>query len=180
MFRTTAAIALVLCLSLVGVGEVSAQRSGFIIGLGIGPGVTSSASGPLSSTGGSRERETKMGFATDFKIGAQVGTSTLVYYSNKAVFMGDEDNEVEIAGVMGLGLTYVLPSAPVHLSSSVGVSTYSELDWSDDYTEVEAGLGLTAGVGYEFADLWIVDFGVAFGSKFSVLQVKLGINILSH
>lgn len=166
--RRTAVTALVLSLSFVGVGELQAQRSGFIIGFGIGAGLTSVSGG-----------DAKWGGATDFKIGAQVSPSLQVYYLGRSNWF-DASGSLVIAGISAVGVTYVLPSAPVHLSGGVGV-----FSWTTIYSggaETVGSFGLTGGVGYEFADLWILDGAVTYGKPdgVSVWEVRAGISILSH
>jgi hypothetical protein len=44
------------------------------------------------------------------------------------------------------------------------------------------GLGLTGGVGWEFADPWLLDFAVTYGTPgdLHVFTARAGISILSH
>ena len=48
------------------------------------------------------------------------------------------------------------------------------------------GFGLTAGFGYEFADLWLIDAAVTYGrpsesgESLSMFDIRAGISILSH
>ena len=144
----------VLSLSLVGVTHLQAQRSGFIIGFGIGASVTSFS---VSDFFGS-ENETKAGLATDFKIGAQVSQSVQVYYLGRTNWFRTIDSDLVAAGISAIGVTYVLPSAPVHLSGGLGLATWIEFDGP-----AFSGLGLTGGVGWEFADLWLLDFALSYG-----------------
>ena len=170
MHRIMAVTALVLSLSFVGVGNLLAQRSGFIIGFGIGAGLTSISGG-----------DTKWGVATDFKIGAQVNPSVQVYYLGRSNWF-DAGNLV-IAGISAVGVTYVLPSGPVHLSGGVGVFSWSEFYVGEAVgAETSASFGLTGGVGYEFADLWLLDAAVTYGKPngVSVWELRAGISILSH
>ena len=113
MRRIMTVTALVLSLSLVGVRDLLAQRSGFIIGLGIGVGVT-----PYSFADvvfGDSEGDTNGGLATDFKIGAQVSHSLQIYYLGRTNWL-DNGLHAVAAGISALGVTHVLQSAPVHLS----------------------------------------------------------------
>ena len=173
MHRRIALTALVLSLSFVGVGELQAQRSGFIIGFGIGAGLTS------VSDGGTRG-----GVATDIKIGAQVNPSLQVYYLGRSNWftLGGSSNLV-IAGISAVGVTY-LPSPKVQLSGGVGVFSWTEfyVVTDDVGAETFAGVGLTGGAGYEFADLWILDAAVTYGKPdgVSVWELRAGISILSH
>ena len=44
------------------------------------------------------------------------------------------------------------------------------------------GFGLTGGVGYEFADLWLLDVAATYGmpGNINMFQARAGISILSH
>ncbi len=172
MHRRIALTALVLSLSFVAVGELQAQRSGFIIGFGIGAGLTS------VSDGGTRG-----GVATDIKIGAQVNPSLQVYYLGRSNWftLGGSSNLV-IAGISAVGVTY-LPSPKVQLSGGVGVFSWTEFFGVQEFgAETLAGFGLTGGVGYEFADLWLLDVAVTYGwpEGVGVFEARAGISILSH
>ena len=179
MHHRTAVTALVLSLSLVGVRDLLAQRSGFIIGLGIGAGVmtyTVSRDGLADS-----DRETEVGFATDFKIGAQVSQPVQVYYLGRVNWFTSSGSDLVAVGISALGVTYVLPSAPVHLSAGIGLATWTEFDIGEGGNGV-TGFGLTGGFGWEFADLWLLDFAVTYGNiEFgNVVLARVGISILSH
>ncbi len=179
MQRMSAVLVLVLSLSLVSVTHLQAQRSGFIIGFGLGVSVTSfSVSGSFDSG-----NETKAGLATDFKIGAQVSQSVQVYYLGRTNWFRTSDSDLVAAGISAIGVTYVLPSAPVQLSGGLGLAT-----WIAD-GDLFSGLGLTGGVGWEFADLWLLDFALSYGGGLSefagsgsqdMFLARIGISILSH
>ena len=170
---------IILCLSLVGVTHLQAQRSGFIIGLGIGAGVTSYSFSDVLFGASTSEGDTKGGLATDFKIGAQVSKSLQIYYLGRTNWLNDGRHTVA-AGISALGVTYVLPSAPVHLSGGVGLATWLVQGSGG------AGFGLTGGVGWEFADLWLLDFALTYGrpsdrgGHMNMFLARVGISILSH
>ena len=167
--RRIAVSALVLSLSFVGVGELQAQRSGFIIGFGIGAGLT-------SVTGG----DTRGAVATDFKIGAQVNPSVQVYYLGRSNwFSSSGGSDVIIAGISAAGVTY-LPSPKVQLSGGLGFFHWTVVDTSDP--DAFGSFGVTGGVGYEFADLWLLDAAATYGQPngVSVWELRAGISILSH
>ena len=174
MYHRVAVAALALSLSLVGVQELSAQRSGFIIGFGVGLGTTT-----LSVSG--FDSETELGVATDFKIGAQVGQSLQIYYLNRANFSSPSGIDFAAASLSGVGVTYVLPSAPVHFSGGIGASTFAI--FFNGESESRTGFGFTGGVGYEVADLWILDVAVTYGQpdeELDMILFRAGISILSH
>ena len=178
MNRVLLILAVGLGVSVVGARDLKAQRSGFIIGLGIGAGVTW-FSVPGSGSDG------EAGLATDFKIGAQVSQSVQVYYLGRTNWFTPSGSALVAAGISAIGVTYVLPSAPVHLSGGVGLATWIDFDGF-----AFSGLGLTGGVGWEFADLWLLDFALTYGSlrdvfagapdNLNVFLARIGISILSH
>ena len=169
MRRSLALGALGLCVALVAAQPVAAQRSGFIIGFGLGGGwaKVEGASGDL-------------GLSTDFKIGAQVSEAVRVYYSGKSVLFGVTGVDLGITGVQGLGIDYALGNNGLYLSGGAGVANFSLLLGGD--LETSSGFGLNGGMGYEFADLWMIDFDLTWGtiSSSSVLTASVSLNILSH
>lgn len=160
--------ALGLCVALVAAQPAAAQRKGFIIGFGLGGGWS-------KIEGGSRD----FGLATDFKIGAQVSDAARVYYSGKSLLFGVTGADLGISGLQGLGVDYVMSSG-VYLSGGVGLANLNIL--LDSQLEGESGFGLSAGLGYEFADLWMVDFDLTWGTinSSNVFTAGITVNILSH
>ena len=183
MHHRVAVAAVVLSLSVIGAQDLLAQRSGFIIGFGIGAGLTSST---VSRQGlPDFDRQTEVGFATDFKIGAQVSQSLQVYYLGRTNWLTQGGSTLIAAGISALGVTYVLPSAPVHLSGGIGLANWIEIR-KELGGDSSTGFGLTGGVGWEFADLWLLDFDLTYGrpsdqgGHVNMFQARAGISILSH
>ena len=145
------------------VSDTDAQRQGFIIGFGAGPSVT---------TG---DVDSKVGVSTDFKIGGMAGKSVQLYCTSKWSFFS-EDGAAIAAGLHGLGVTHQWPSG-FNINGTAGVATWIDFDW-DAYV----GIGLGAGVGYEFADRWVVNLGGAWGRRedINVFNLALTISVLSH
>ena len=172
MRRIMAVATIVATLTLAGASDLFAQRRGFIIGFGLGPGVTS------ATRGGSEWSE--WGVATDLKIGAQVSKSVQIYYLGRTNWVTPTD--LVAAGISALGVTYVLPTAPVHISGGLGLATFVPVCVSDCSETEAAGFGLTGGVGWEFADLWLLDFALTYGAPgdIHVFTARAGISILSH
>lgn len=175
-----------------GVKDMFAQRSGFVIGFGIGLGVTSYSfsegvtsyysNGFTTMVNGPDEEGEKFGLATDFKIGAQVSQSFQIYYLGRTNWFDDGRSGVA-AGISVLGVTYVLPSAPVHLSGGIGAANWFPLHEAGGGG---IGFGMTGGVGWEFADLWLLDFALTYGrpayneGHVDMFLARVGISILSH
>lgn len=157
------------------------RRSGFIIGFGAGPGLTHvDTSGTL---GGDTNR---LGGAIDLRIGAEIG-STMLFLLWQASLIDEDDSrggDAVATGMSGLGATF---SATNRLLVTVGagVGSWTELClWFCGTGDVdENGFGAMAGVGYEFADLWVVDLSANFASldhPGNVLNVSMKISVLSH
>ena len=174
--------ALILSLSHVGVRDLLAQRRGFIVGFGLGAAVTTwterFGDSPVSDS------ESEVGVATDFKIGAQVSQSVQVYYVGRANwFVPEGGSSLFVTGISALGATYVLPSAPVHLSGGVGLATWDLISASSSSF---VGFGLTGGIGWEFADKWLLDIAMTYGipdssgRTINMFMARAGISILSH
>jgi opacity protein-like surface antigen len=167
MSRCVLLFGLVLFLSTSTASHAAAQREKFIIGFGIGPGFTS---GDVDPNFGS-----KVGFATDFKIGAMLGESVQLYYTSKASFHS-ADGALTATNVAGPGVTYEMASG-FNVNGMAGLAAWTDFDW-----DTEVGFGLGAGVGYEFADLWILNLGGTWGriSDTDVISIAATISILSH
>ena len=172
MRRIMAVATIVATVALASASDLFAQRRGFIFGFGLGAGVTS-YSDPYGSGSG-------LGLATDLKIGAQVSKSVQVYYLGRTNWFKDSD--LVAAGISALGVTYVLPTAPVHISGGLGLATFLPVTVESSGPSAQLGLGLTGGVGWEFADLWLLDMAVTYGrtGNIDVFTARAGISILSH
>ena len=181
-------VSLLFGLSLVLATPADAQRSGFVVGFGLGPGYYS-----LSESGTS---ESKAALGVDFHIGGALGSGLEIYFFEKLMMSGSDDPGVDLEGpgVAGLGVAFpVSPKADIHggigtgvwgMSTSVtaGSTTVSE-------TSVETnGLGLVAGGRYKLnADgRWMLNLDILYlaepfdGFDASVFGVQLTINIMSH
>lgn len=167
MLRRFACLGLTALLGLVLAGDAEAQRRGFIIGGGLGPGLSAG------------DVDTEVGVATDFKIGAMIGESIQIYYANKMVFTPTEVADFAGTGVGGLGITYQMPSG-FRINGVVGFSSY--LLYLDGDTEGDVGFGLGAGVGYEFAKYWVINLDGSWGyplDEVNIFNVALTFNVLS-
>jgi len=145
------------------------QREGFILGVGIGGGVTSfthevEASGIKETS----DRENKGGYATDFKIGYAFTNQFLLYYNNKSAWFNannEKGEEVTILCAAGpIGISYYLsPDSPsLFLSAGGGVASwYAPLE-SDK--EEQGGAGVFFGIGYEFIKYWSIEFNFMYTS----------------
>ena len=188
------AVLAVFCVTTVA-GAFDGERQGFILGIGVGAGLTtytqtiSSGSNSLTS-----DRENEFPLMTDFKIGYAPNDLVEIYWVNKVSWFSMENalgDDVTITnGLGGLGVTYFFePAAPsAFVSGGIGFSSWTVP--FEEEAEVWSGFGLTAGAGYEFATHWYVAGDVCWGKPsteeygldFSVdaLSVKLTINVIGY
>ena len=151
-----------------------AQRSGFIISFGVGPGLASYSDG----------RPTKGGVATDLQIGGVIGDGLELYYLNKVIFhgtLGSGSGDIDAMGVNGVGVTYPLDSG-LYINGGVGVGAYRRIS-STGSSSNETGLGLVAGAGYALSDRFGVDADLLYTSLDdfgNVLGFKISLHINSH
>ncbi len=116
-----------------------AQRSGFIIGFGLGPGLASYSSVP--------DRESKIGVAFDFHIGGVIGDSFELYYVQKGTIISTDVADVSIgSGMRGLGFSYPL-NPRFSINGGIGLGTWVVSSGSVTTTTAD-GVGLLAGGRY--------------------------------
>ena len=164
-----------------GVSAFDGQRKGFILGFGLGAGMTSFEY-DMEDMGYKIESDglTKFGVHTDFKIGAGLNEQVQLYWSAKVAFFSvgemtftvpelDQEAEADIDatvahGIGGLGITYFFqPVAPSpYIVGTIGFSSWQTPFESGSPTWI--GFGLAVGMGYEFAPHWSVEGTLTYGS----------------
>ena len=160
----------------------TAQRSGFIIGIGAGPSYVSLPGPP--------DRSTKVMVGTDFKIGYAPSEDWAIYWSADTNFYSPEGDGVSFGflGVGGLGATRFLGAdAPVsYVDGSVGLGSSAAL-FDDGEVQQDQGLGLTVGTGWALSRVFFldVDFIYAqvspdFGDSQRYYGAKVSVNVLSN
>ncbi|MFH1893322.1 MAG: hypothetical protein ABIK83_11650 [Candidatus Zixiibacteriota bacterium] len=183
-------MAVLLLLSLVPSGfAFDGYRSGFILGFGLGPGITSNG-------------DSHFGLQTDFRIGAGVNEQVQVYWSSKVswysvdyyvirgfdYYSGDlyysTDSGIGVFGQGGLGVSYYFqPETPSwFITGGVGYSSYAIMA-SDNVSDSEFGMGLSGGLGYEFSPHLNVEGGIRFGSPGegnSLTSIMICLNALAY
>ncbi len=158
-------------------------RKGFILGFGIGPSATSwsmemSASlGPLSASVES-ETESNFGIGTDFKIGGGITEKFLLYYENRVSWFGFDYEFIDFngnviatetitfaygVGLLGASYYFQVEAPSLYILGSVGVSTWSA-PFDDSWGDAWVGVGLSGGMGYEFAKHWSIEGTVNYGN----------------
>jgi hypothetical protein len=162
--RSLLVVAVLIAISLTAPMPAFAQRGGFIIGLGLGPGVVSSKR--TVEDFGLSDGDSKLGMAMSFHIGAVLGNSLELYLANHIVWHGNTTayNASYVGtGFTGFGVTYPV-NGRVSVKGGAGVgrsvayfSNGSSLtDWD--------GPGLLAGGRYAVSDRWALDLDVIRGS----------------
>jgi hypothetical protein len=160
----------VLVVSAVPAGAFDGKRKGFVLGVGVGPGLSSYTQELSSSGSGSitSDRETKVGFSTDFRIGFGATERFLIVYDNKVNWIPFDNvlgEHVTVTdGISSLAVSYYLSeSAPGgFLTGGLGGA-----GWSTPFEESSSGLagfGVFVGGGYEFTKLWNLEGSLGFGS----------------
>lgn len=144
-------------------GERTADRKGFVIGFGAGPGFHRTAGYSVTNQAGrvifEQPASSSVGLATDFKVGYAPSNQLMTYYSNKAGF-GNGDAAYDLVAMTGFGVTYMTrPTSPTpFLTGGLGIGVGRSLVGSSG----ELGLGLSVGGGYEFTRRWSIDGDVLF------------------
>jgi len=145
------------------------ERRGFVLGIGLGTGVTSFRqeveSGGQSATS---DTENQAGLMTDFKIGYAWSDQWLLCYNSGTSWFAMRNalgDKVTISSdVNGLCLMhYFQPTAPSwFLSGTVGFSGWDAP--FEEGSDAWIGAGLAVGGGYEFSPHWYVQGDLLFGN----------------
>lgn len=166
---------------------LEAQRGGFIIGFGLGAGLTSLRP---ESHGVQGDRQTAAAVFTDLKIGYAPSEQVAVYYANQASFFKLDDARDDVTlhatGLTGIGVTYFLgPESPYALDGSVGLASFGIL-FDDGTTDLHTGPGLSLGGSVALSDVWFLDIDLLFGRPaddsidYRTLALRAAIAVLSH
>ena len=154
------------------------NRQGFILGLGVGPGLTSYSFEGI----GTDDRTNKASVNTDFQIGYAPNNQLLIYWMSKVQWYSLETifgSAIYASGVGGLGLSYYFEKEGPSLYLTGGVGFASVAAPFEDNIETEYGFGIAAGVGYEFAKHWSVEGNFTWGNPGDVITMKtIGLNII--
>ena len=181
--------ALLLALMLLG-GSIAfaqpaeAQRSGFIIGIGLGPGTGFGLEPGLPSYSSVPDRQSEIGMAVDFHIGWVVGDSFELYYVQKGTIISTDVADVSIgSGMRGFGFSYPL-NPEFSINVGAGVALWTELGPNPPLEHAE-GLGLVGGVRHKLNEdgRWALGFDITYAEPFpdfSAFGAQFTINLLSH
>ena len=162
-----------LCFAFASPAQAQAQRSGFIIGFGLGLGVV----------GG--DLDTKLGVGSDFHIGGVIDSVEL-FYVNKVIFSGGDFVDVVVTGVSGVGVAYPL-NPDFAVTGAIGIGVFQEID--DGSTPSLIGTGLLAGGRYKLNESgrWMLNFDIYYANPgdenfgaLSIWGLQATINVMSH
>ena len=184
-------LALLLCVTTVG-WAFDGERQGFILGVGVGVGLTSyTQTVPFyAGLNLTTDRENTFGIMSDFKIGYAPSDVMEIYWVNKVSWFGMEnvyeDNVTITSSVGGLGVTYFFqPTAPsAFVSGAIGLSSWAAP--FEEGAEAMSGFGISAGGGYEFSPHWYVEGNVCWGNpslddySTDSLSFKVTMNVIGY
>nr|MBN2276278.1 hypothetical protein [candidate division Zixibacteria bacterium] len=163
------------------------ERKGFILGFGLGPGFTSYSETRVESGQDDVTQDgSKFSFLSNFKIGYAPSNQLMVYWLSNVAWYGidtsvemyyDGDKEsylpyndvTLLSGVGGIGVTYFFrPKAPsIFVTAGAGLSAMS---LPFEGTDTRTGLGISGGIGYEFARNWCLEASVIWGDAKRTLE----------
>lgn len=151
-----------------------AQRSGFIIGFGLGAGVV--------SANPSSVRATNTGFSGNFHIGGVVSGVEVFYVSKVTLEDAGTAGDYLASGVSGLGVAYPI-NDQVAINGGIGVYQRNLISAVGGAVSIDSGLGLEAGVRYLLGDgRWGIDLDVLYGKPgdLTLYGAQLTFSVLSH
>lgn len=146
------------------------NRKGFMLGAGLGLGMTSfTQEVEITGLGSNKsDRESKTGLATDFRIGAGLSEQFSLYYVNRVAWfsidnaLGDKATIANSVGLVG-GTYHLKPEGPsFYLNGLIGLSSWAAPFESG--SDASTGFGFGLGAGYEFSKHWSVEGNLGFGS----------------
>jgi hypothetical protein len=180
MRQTTKRLALIGCLvSTIAApaGAFDGSRKGFVLGGSAGLSLTRlSFSGPRYED----RSESFAGFGADFKIGGAFSDQVALYYTGRGALFGrDSTTWLHLVGLAGVSY-YFKPTAPSwYLVGSIG--PWDLLDVNSFVTANESSaLGVSAGVGHEFAPHWGIEVTFNIGARNEGLAASSFVAALSY
>jgi hypothetical protein len=170
------------------------ERKGFFLGIGIGPGLVFYDAVQVTSFNFETEKENKVTFITDFKIGYAPTNQLAIYWTSKVAWFNTTGNFSDeefftINGFGGVGASYFLKdTAPSpYFNVGIGYSSWSQLNIENAEEAINAfALGLSAGAGYEFARHWSAEVNLTYGKPSNdnfatrATAIRLTINYLLY
>jgi hypothetical protein len=187
--RACLAALFVTAASLVSSRPAEAQRSGFIIGFGLGPGVVSAKS--TIEELGIETRDSRAGLAWTFHIGGVIGSGVELYALSNAVIHASEGQGEDYAftGLSGgVGVTYPL-SSRLFIKGAVGIARRMLYFSGGSSLGAWEGLGLQGGARLALNDRWAIDLdlltagwnsGGSPSEEGRVWGLGATLNVLSH
>lgn len=172
--RAFVVAAALLAASASAVSAFDGQRGGFMLGGGVGASFVSydlkvfvfdegiNIGRPVER----REKDSKFGFATDFRIGGGINDNLIVMYANRTAFFDALTESGETltiaASTGGPGFMYFQRELPpsLYYLGVIGLCTWWAPSQNIDTTW--SGFGLMGGVGYEFYKHVTAEFTISY------------------
>jgi hypothetical protein len=145
------------------------KRSGFLLGFGLGAGMshyTYDVTSTYTSSGDASDDE--FGVASEFKIGAGIGERFQLYYVNRANWfsatnrLGDDETIATGVGLLGVSYYFEETAPSFYLLGTVGLSSW-DAPFEED-SEALVGFGIGGGVGWEFKRHWSLEATLSWGN----------------
>jgi hypothetical protein len=141
------------------------NRKGFIIGFGLGVGITSTSNSdevnyPDGSQRTFKDTHTRLAIMNDRKFGYAPNDLWEMYLTNKSAFTGNVDNS---DGVIGFAVTkFSTSQLPAKFYTfGLGVPYMGTISWNFD----SDNFGLFGGFGYEFRKHLNMEFDLLYGHR---------------
>jgi hypothetical protein len=162
------------------------QRKGFLLGFGLGPGVTSfTQKVQMGMVSTESSREDKLAVMTDFKIGFAPDNTWAIYYTSKVSWFGITNvygNKVTVTnglGAVAVSYWFNQQAPSPFIAGGLGFSTWS-LPFEDNPPDTWIGPGLFAGGGYEFSKHVSIEGYLSWGKpKDEEFGIEVSSNALS-
>jgi hypothetical protein len=146
------------------------QRKGFILGGGLGFGVTSYTQ-TIDMNGHSEisNRESKGAFNTDFRIGYASSEQFALFYDNKVAWFSFtnayNDDVIVSSGATAIGISYYLTqfTSSTYITGGIALASWS-LPFEDNAPDPWQGFGIYGGVGHEFARHLSAELNLVYGN----------------
>jgi hypothetical protein len=165
------------------------KRQGFVLGLGLGPSLTS-----WTAREGRRisDRQNAIGFASIFELGYGVNENLSIYCASDAAYFGSGEAKTVyyVQGMAGIGGSYFLyPKAPsLYLHALVGISVWATPVEHRREKDISLGLGFGTGIGYEVAKNFALEATLMYGmlgaiktdEEIRALTVLMTMNLLGY
>jgi len=152
------------------------DRKGFVLGFGLGHGLTNLTTDDLFIDGSDvrsfGSQAMHLGVATNLKLGYAPTSRWLLHWSALTNWFTESrysasgsERLTMMSGVAGIGATYYARANGPSPLVTIGAGYANLAEFSKSTAENNLGLGLWGGVGYEFTRHWEADVTYTWGSS---------------